>query len=160
MYDTLLSIAQVLTALAEQPKTIAKSTAGLPESRLHRSSDNGSWSANDVLAHLRACSDVWGGYIMRIVNEDHPTIRAVNPRTWIKSTNYPSLEFAASMRAFMKQRAELVRFLQALPDSAWTRAAQVTGAGKPRERTVLEYAQWLANHERSHLKQIGGGRKT
>jgi hypothetical protein len=28
----------------------------------------------------------------------------------------------------------------------------VTGAGKPRLRTVYTYAQWLANHERSHFK--------
>jgi hypothetical protein len=32
--------------------------------------------------------------------------------------------------------------------------ATVTGAGKPRERTVYTYAQWLANHERPHIKQI------
>jgi hypothetical protein len=30
----------------------------------------------------------------------------------------------------------------------------VTGAGKPLERTVLFYAQWLARHERPHVKQI------
>jgi hypothetical protein len=32
--------------------------------------------------------------------------------------------------------------------------ATVTGAGKPRERTVHTYGQWLANHERSHFRQI------
>ena len=30
----------------------------------------------------------------------------------------------------------------------------MTGAGKPRERTVQTYAQWLANHEQSHIRQI------
>ena len=28
------------------------------------------------------------------------------------------------------------------------------GAGKVLERTVLFYAQWLAEHERPHVKQI------
>lgn len=28
------------------------------------------------------------------------------------------------------------------------------GAGKPLVRTVLSYAQWLARHERPHVKQI------
>ena len=153
MYDTPLAIEQVLVALAEQPKTIAALTAGLPTVRLLRSSDHG-WSLNDVLAHLRSCSDMWGGYITTIVAADHPTIRAVNPRRWIESTNYPSLDFATSFRAFTKQRAELVRLLRPLPESAWSRSALVTGAGRPRERTVLEYARWLANHERSHLRQI------
>jgi hypothetical protein len=36
----------------------------------------------------------------------------------------------------------------------WSRKATVTGAGKPLERTVRTYAMWLANHERSHFKQI------
>lgn len=97
---------------------------------------------------------MWGTYIATIVREDHPTIRAMNPRTWVKRTNYHDLEFALSFRAFVKQRAELLGLLRSLPKSGWARGATVTGAGKPRERTVLEYAEWLANHERSHLRQI------
>ncbi len=42
--------------------------------------------------------------------------------------------------------------LRPLPKAAWSRCATVTGAGRPRERTVLDYARWLANHERSHVK--------
>jgi hypothetical protein len=30
----------------------------------------------------------------------------------------------------------------------------VRGAGKPRERNVYTYAQWLANHEQPHIRQI------
>jgi hypothetical protein len=97
---------------------------------------------------------MWGKYIAMIVAEDHPTIKAVNPTTWIKSTDYPKLEFAASFRDFAKQRAELLTLLRQMPKAAWSRSATVTGAGRPRDRTVLEYAQWLANHERSHVKHI------
>lgn len=144
----------ILDRLTEQPTTIASLTAGLPLSRLHRSPNQGEWSINDVLAHLRSCSDVWGKYIAAIIAEDRPTIRAMNPTTWIKSTNYPTLEFAPSFRAFARQRAELLTLLRPLPTAAWSRRATVTGAGRPRDRTMLEYAQWLANHERSHVKHI------
>jgi hypothetical protein len=44
--------------------------------------------------------------------------------------------------------------LEPLPHEAWSRAATVTGAGKVLERTVLFYGQWLARHERTHVKQI------
>lgn len=154
VYDTPLTIDQALTLLAEQPKAIAELTAGLPRARLHRSPSPGEWSLNDELAHLRSCADMWGKYIATIVAEDRPTIRAINPTTWIKSTDYPELEFAPSLRAFSKQRAELLTVLRALPRGDWSRSATVTGAGTPRDRTVLEYARWLANHERSHLKHI------
>ncbi len=108
VYDTPLRIDQVLAALEEQPKAIAALTAGLPRARLHRSSSRSEWSLNDVLAHLRSCADMWGKYMATIIAEDRPTIRAMNPTTWIQSTNNPGLEFA----------------------------------------------RWLANHDRSHLKQI------
>jgi DinB family protein len=154
VYDRPLTIDQVLTQLKEQPEVIAGLTAGLPPARLHRPHSRGEWSVNDVLAHLRSCADMWGKYIATIIAEDRPTIRAMNPTTWIKSTNYPELKFAPSFRAFAKQRAELLAFLRPLPEAAWSRSATVTGAGRPRERTVMEYARWLANHERSHVKHI------
>lgn len=154
VYDRPLTIDQVLTELEEQPEAIAALLAGQPEARLHRPPSQGGWSVNDVLAHLRSCSDMWGKYIAMIIAEDHPTYRAVNPTTWIKSTNYPEMEFAPSFHAFAKQRAELLAFLRPLPKAAWSHSATVTGAGRPRERTVIEYARWLANHERSHLKHI------
>jgi len=154
MYDRPLTIDQVLTQLQDQPEAIAALTAGLPRARLHSPPRRGEWSVNDVLAHLRSCADMWGKYIALIIAEDHPTYRAMNPTTWIKSTNYPELEFAPSLRAFTKQRAELLALLRPLPEAAWSRSATVTGAGRPRERTALEYARWLANHEQSHVKHV------
>jgi hypothetical protein len=154
MYDTPRSVDQILTQLAEQPKAIAALTAGLSEARLRRHPGRGDWSLNDELAHLRSCSDMWGTYIAMILAEDHPMIRAMNPTTWIKSTDYPDLEFGPSFRAFARQRAKLLALLRPLPKVSWSRTATVTGAGRPRERTMGDYALWLANHERSHVKHI------
>jgi DinB superfamily len=154
MYDTPLTIDQLLTRLAATPPRIAALTADLSPAQLRAIPSVGGWSANDVLSHLRSCSDVWGDYIARILAEDRPTIKAVNPTTWIKRTGYPDLDFRSSLRSFTTQRADLMSVLQPLPPEAWSRSATVTGAGRPRERTVLSYAQWLANHERSHFKQI------
>jgi hypothetical protein len=145
---------QLLTLLATTPRRIAAVTAGLTSVQLRASPGRDDWSANDVLAHLRACSDVWGNCIIRIIAEDTPTLRAVNPRTWITSTDYLELEFQASLRAFTKQRARLVASLKPLPAKAWLRRATVTGAGRVLERSVLFYAQWLVSHERPHLKQV------
>jgi len=138
VYDRPLTIDQILTQLKEQPEAIAALTLRLPRASLHSPPSLGEWSVNDVLAHLRSCADMWGKYIAMIVAEDRPTIRAMNPTTWIKSTNYLELEFVPSFRAFTKQRVELLAFLRPLPVAAWSRSATVTGAGRPRERTALE----------------------
>jgi DinB superfamily len=110
--------------------------------------------ADEVLAHLRACADVWGNCIAAMLNEDTPTLRTVNPRTWIKQTNYLDLDFPASLGSFAAQRADLLAVLNPLPPDGWSRKATVTGAGKALERTVLDYAERLARHERPHLKQV------
>jgi hypothetical protein len=145
---------QILILLAATPQRLAALTADLSPAQLHTRPTPDEWSANDVLAHLRACADVWGNCIVAIIAQDRPTLRAVNPRTWIKQTDYLDLEFQPSLRAFTGQRADLLAALEALPPEGWSCAATVTGAGKPLERTVLFYAQWLARHERPHIKQI------
>src|SRR5215213_6652471 len=76
-----VTIEQVLTLLAETSPRIAALTAGLAPAQLQTSPNDDEWSANEVLAHLRACSDVWGGCIAAIIAEERPTLRAVNPRT-------------------------------------------------------------------------------
>ena len=154
MYDKSRTVEQVLALLAETPPRLAALTAGLTPAQLQTRPHAAEWSLNDILAHLRSCSDMWGQAIATILAEDKPTIRAVNPTTWIKQTNYPELEFGPSLRAFTRQRAKLLDVLKPLPTKAWARSAIVTGAGKPLQRTVLSYAEWLANHERSHVKHI------
>ena len=140
--------------LAATSARIADLTEGLPPAHLLTPPQPGEWSARDVLAHLRACADMWGKYIVVILTEDRPTFQAVNPTSWIKQTNYREQDFHPSLLAFTAQRAELLAVLEPLPPEGWSRMATVTGAGKPRERTVHAYAQWLAHHERSHLTQI------
>jgi len=151
---TSLTIEQILPLLAAGPARIAEYTAGLGEAQLHASPAPGEWSANEVLAHLRSCADVWGNCILTILEQDRPTLRAVSPRTWIRDTDYLEQDFQPSLQAFTVQRADLLAVLKPLKPKSWSRSATITGAGKPLERTVQFYAEWMATHERPHLKQI------
>jgi hypothetical protein len=150
------TIEQALTLLAATPPRLAALTERLSPATLRTAPGPDEWSANDVLAHLRSCADVWGKYMRRILTEDGPTIRAVSPRTWIDKTDYLDLEFAPSLRAFTTQRAELLAVLEPLSSDDWLRAATVTGVGNPLQRTVLDYAERMTRHERPHVKQIEG----
>jgi hypothetical protein len=152
--DRPLTIEQVLALLAEHPPRIAALTAGLTPAQLHATPGPDEWSANDVLAHLRACGDVWGGCMRQIIDQDAPTIRHVSPRTWIRSTNYLDLQFRPSFRAFAAQRADLLTLLQPLAANAWSRTATVRKSGTVLTRTVLSYGEQLAVHEQHHLEQF------
>ena len=149
-----MTTGKVLSLLAATPLGLAAASDGVSDSMLSTPPAPEEWSANDVLAHLRSCADVWGGCIERILAEDAPTFRAVNPRTYLPQTDYPDLGFGTSFAAFASQRAGLLRLLTSLPPEDWSRSATVTGAGRPLQRSVLGYAEWLATHERAHVKQV------
>src|SRR5260370_5602620 len=143
---------QVVALLEASPLRIAELTSSLKPTQLHRPSDD-EWSANDVLAHLRACADAWSGCMSAII-EGAPGLRAVNPLTWIEKTDYRSQDFARSLRSFARHRAQLLDVLKPAPRADWLRAVTVTGAGAPLKRDALFYGRWMAGHGRAHLKQI------
>jgi hypothetical protein len=144
----------VIKLLKTTPRHFASSVRGLSDKELSWKPKAESWSVTEVLAHLRACADVWGESIMKILQQDHPTFRHVSPRTWIRKTNYLHLDFEASFPEYRKQRDELLKVLQPLSCEEWLRRANVKAATKLREETVLSYAQRLANHEAGHCAQI------
>ena len=154
MPERVWSREEILNQLGQGlPRNVA-TTAGATMAQLHTAPAHDEWSANSLLAHLRACADVWGDAIRLLAREDNPTFRAVNPRTWLRKTEYLDLEFPVSLAAFAAQRNDLLAFLEALPAEAWQRSGTATGAGRPLIRTVYSYAQDMAIHERPHLKQI------
>ena len=145
---------ELLTLLAITPQRLTALTTNLTPAQLRTNPSPDEWSPTEVLAHLRSCADVWGNCIRAIVAEDKPTIRAINPTTWIKRTDYPQLEFQPSLQAFTNQRAQLLAFLKSLPLESWSRTATLTGAGSPIIRTMESFVSRIVAHERPHIKQI------
>ncbi len=154
MTRQLMTVERILSILRETPDRLSGLTGDLAEAKLHAAPEPGEWSVTEIAAHLRSCADVWGEAIETIAATDHPTIRAVSPTTWIKSTDYRELAFASSLQAFRKQRNQLLALLGRLPDQDWSRTATVLGGGRPLELTVHSYAHRLARHERTHWKQV------
>lgn len=146
--------AALLALLARAPVRLAEASAGVPEEQLARRPEPAAWSAAEVLAHLRSCAVVWGDAVHTLLEQDHPTLRARNPRTWIRETDYASVPFLPALEEFTRRRAALLRVLEPLPPQDWERAGTVTGAGRPLELTVRGYVERLAVHERAHVTQV------
>src|SRR4051812_11555959 len=147
-------IRAVLTVLSDTPAKVAQIAEGLSEERLHRRPAAEAWSAHEIVVHLRACAEVWGRSIDRMLAEDHPTIRYVSPRGWMKKTDYLGRDFRETLHAFSERRAVLVTTLRALSANSWARGATFTGTTLGRAGTVLSYASRIADHEVRHLDQL------
>ena len=144
----------MLNLLSDTPKQIARIARGCSDQHLHRKPESNAWSASEIVAHLRACADVWGSSLERMLTEEHPTIRYVSPRAWIRKTDYLEQSFRDSLRAFTRQRATLVETLSHRDAKDWSRRATFTATTQGRDATVLSYATRIADHEVLHLGQL------
>lgn len=109
-----------------------------PEPEHHHRSSVGPWQLLLLLDHL--------------VGRDDPD-RALPVPTIDQRRSQDEQLFHHLLDAFTTQRADLLAVLEPLAPENRDRAATVTVAGKSCERTVLFYAQWLAEYERAHVKQ-------
>ena len=146
---------KIVGLLREAPGKITAAVAERTDEWLGQRLAPDEWSANEILAHVRACQDIWGDVrVVRMLREDHPTLRAVSPRTWQKQTDYLALPFRTSLAAFVAQRERFLSLISDLNTEEWSRSATFTGGGKARTYTVHTEADALARHERSHLRQL------
>ena len=146
---------EVVDMLARGPERIAAATTGITDADLLAPLEDGGWSARDVLGHMRACQQTWGGYIGRILDEDHPAFRAESPRSTIRRTDFLTMPFGRHSTASSPS---------APPSSpAFERPARSSSPVEPRvklvgrgaeDRSAFHYAHRLAEHELEHVAQI------
>ena len=147
-------VVNVLDLLAATPRHLDSLSHIYDIAEFHFKPDEEIWSANEILAHLRACADVWGKSILAMISQDHPTLRYISPRTWMKKTNYTTQNFHDSLKAFSWQRHELLTALGGLKPADWSRGATFTATTRGREQNILSYAQRIANHESDHSNEM------
>jgi hypothetical protein len=101
MARVLMTTGGILDVLERNPVQIAAATQGLSPELLTASAAPGEWSLNEILAHLRGYADTRGDRrIMRMINEDSPTIRTMHPNTWAAQSGFSIATFGSrSMRS-------------------------------------------------------------
>ena len=150
MKATTPEIEKYLATLSETVPRFEQAVKGQDEARLQFKADKTSWSVNEILAHLRACADLWTHSIYAMLAENEPTFSDINERKWAKVTKYAELPFRESFQAFSLQRANLLRVLKALPLEAWERSAIIF----ERKHTIFTQTRRMAKHETDHIEQI------
>lgn len=155
MEPVLQDIGRILGLLKEGPLRIGKAISKVQAERLHVRTDEEPWSVSDILAHLRACSDVWGETIMTILTEDNPTQRYKSPRAFMKRPKYLDKEFAIALASYTQERQKLVKVLTNLDGVGWARPGTYTGTTpRHRNQTVWSLTNRIVGHEQPHLEQI------
>lgn len=143
-------IEKYLDLLAGTLDHIAFITREASEELLHHKATKQDWSVRDILAHLRACSDVWGNSIEAMLADENPVLPDVHPRHRLKQTNYLDLRFRESLQALASQRAKMLSVLRQLSFEEWARSAMIG----ERKHTIFSQVRRMAKHEAEHITQI------
>jgi hypothetical protein len=139
-----LTVDATMEILRTTVPRLGELTRGVSQKRLSAVTDYG-WSVNDQLAHLRACHDVLGGNMLRIVREDHPAWKGMSPAAWQRQTDYFEWKFRPAFEVFTAQRVDLLEVLEPLPPAGWGRTATVSAPpGKVYQYSTLYYGDWMA----------------
>ena len=143
-------IRRALLQLEQTAPRLADATSGRTDDALHAAPGSETWSAAGILAHLRACADLWTHSVYAMLAKASPELPDIDERKWARVTKYADLPFAVSLQAFTLQRNVLLSVLGALPPEGWERDAIILG----RRHTVFTQARRMAKHEAEHCEQV------
>ncbi len=143
------NIEKFLEMLVDNVARIEMDTAELDDEQLAQSKD-GEWSVTEILAHLRACDDVWTMTIQQMLVIDNPELPEIHPQGWSKRMCYDQLEFDEMFTPFQLRRYELFRLLTSLEFEDWQRSCVING----RTHTIYSQVRRMALHEAQHCDDI------
>jgi hypothetical protein len=143
-------IQKCLAQLEETPRCIAACTFGLVEAQLSRRPTPRDWSAIEILAHLRACADLWSHSIYAMLVIEKPHLPDFDERRWAKAARYTTLGFHASFQTYSLERQQLLVVFRWLSPEDWSKTALIGN----RLHSVFSQARRIAKHEAEHCAQM------
>lgn len=149
MKTTRDEIEMILALLEQTPQRIAKALVS-SQGDVYFTPDQKTWSVHEVLVHLRACADVWGQNIEKMLLRNKPILAEIHPHAQARNANYKEQDFVNSLRIFVEQRENLLQKLKNLHFEDWSRSAMIGG----RRHTVFSQARRMAMHEPAYCEQI------
>jgi hypothetical protein len=124
---------------------------GVPDAVLTRRPDDKSWSAKEVVCHVR---DIEESFMMRfqsIMEMDEPRFLPVEPDRWATDRQYQRNDAGEALQAFRVRRNESLRFLHGLRPEHWERGGVHATRGR---MTVKDFVGLMAWHDDNHLDQL------
>jgi CheY-like chemotaxis protein len=141
----------LINRIADIPNRISRTVDGWSEAQLHQRPAPDEWSAADLLAHLRSSDDILSPRVYMMLVRDNPTLMAYEERKWAEVLGYASVDFHASLQAYLLKRAELVNVLKRLTPEDWTRTGVHEHSGS---LTIEQLVNDMLLHEAEHCRQI------
>ena len=140
----------VFSILETTPGLLRLLFGSLPAGNVEAAVDDG-WSPKHALAHVLDTEEVIAGRIRRIVEEESPFIRSIDPQARLRDGDYLARDVESLLSELERRRTEDVAWLRTLTAAQLARMGDHDEAG---EVSAADHAHQWAYHDLMHLKQI------
>lgn len=145
------TVDEAIALLGATPALIRSSVAGVSREVLDGSQPD-VWGARQVLEHLLDVERIaFRDRIGRILDEDRPYIRSIDPPGRLKEGGYAERTLEDLLAAFELLRTESIAWLHSIDAGDFDREGRHEAAGTIRVGELLHY--W-AVHDLTHLSQL------
>ncbi|MDB5298016.1 MAG: hypothetical protein JWO31_3999 [Phycisphaerales bacterium] len=111
----------------------------------------GTWSIQQLVAHLADADLVFGDRMKRLIAEDSPTLLAYDENRWAAALHYELQTPRDAVALFAANRKVMGALLRLLPDDAFARTGTHTERGEQSLEDVLRYAVSHLDHHLTFL---------
>jgi hypothetical protein len=159
----------MLRRLAQTPEHLRRVIGGCDAAVLARRPDPKSWSATEIVCHLRDVEELFQVRFHTILALDEPTIlvlgagpkhlvpwrfgdrHPLDPEVWAEERQYARSDPREALGAFERRRAEVLATLRGLSEVEWGRGGIHLARGR---LTLARWVASLAGHDDNHLAQL------
>jgi uncharacterized damage-inducible protein DinB len=137
--------------MARTADDFAAAVTQVPDAQLSRRPDATSWSAKEVVCHMRDTEESFMARFQAILAMEEPKFLPVEPDRWAAERQYQRNDTAEALAAFRARREESLRFLRALTPAQWERGGIHATRGR---MTARDFVGLMAWHDDNHLDQL------
>ena len=145
------SLEEQLARMERTADDFGAAIKGVSDPALTKRPDDKSWSAKEVICHVR---DIEESFMMRfqaIMEMDEPRFLPVEPDRWATERQYQRNDANEALGAFRARRVETLRFLHGLRPEYWERGGVHATRGR---MSVKDFVGLMAWHDDNHLDQL------
>lgn len=146
-----MSIEELLDQYAAGPHLLREAVAGMSDEQLKAKPVPDRWSTLEVICHLSDAEGVYAERIKRVIAEDEPSLRSMDPDAWLSRLAYHIRDAEEEFRFVEFTRRQLGRILHSLKPADFQRKGRHSEVGQLTLETLL---QRITNHIPHHVQFI------
>lgn len=146
-----MSIKQLLNDYRNGPLVLRSVLSGMTPEQVDAAPVPGKWSTRQVICHLADAELLYADRFKRILAEDQPPLRAMNPDVYVAKLAVADRDLSVELETIDAVRRHMVGILEHMPEADFQRTGVHSEDGPLTLQTLLER---ITRHVPHHARTI------